>query len=80
MAFMFMQDHKVKSENLRGCCHPLQLLFVLTRFPGMPVELTIAAIRKVVDVAMEVNKRRGSQQIKFIDIGGGYEYTLLLQC
>lgn len=36
-----------------------------------------AGVRKIVDVALEVNKRRGSQQIKFIDVGGGYFFFFI---
>jgi len=38
---------------------------------GVPLDLASQGIRAVVDVALEINKRRGSQQIQFIDIGGG---------
>jgi diaminopimelate decarboxylase len=39
---------------------------------GCPIDLTLKGIRKIVDIVLEINKRRGSQQIKFIDIGGGF--------
>jgi len=38
---------------------------------GCPLELMLNGIRRTVDLALEVNKQRGSQQIQFIDIGGG---------
>jgi len=39
---------------------------------GIPMDLALKGIRRVIDVVVEVNKRRGSQQIKFVDIGGGF--------
>jgi predicted transcriptional regulator len=33
--------------------------------------MSIQGIRRVVDTVIEINKNRGSQQIQFIDIGGG---------
>jgi len=38
---------------------------------GCPLDLMLKGLRKIVDIALEINKRRGSQQITFIDIGGG---------
>jgi diaminopimelate decarboxylase len=36
------------------------------------MDLTLRGIKRIVDIVLEINKRRGSQQIKFIDIGGGF--------
>jgi len=39
---------------------------------GMPLDLILRGIRLIVDLVVEINRRRGSQQIYFIDIGGGF--------
>jgi len=38
---------------------------------GCPLDLMLSGIRRIVDIALEINERRGSQQITYIDIGGG---------
>jgi diaminopimelate decarboxylase len=38
---------------------------------GIKLEMMIAGIRKVVDLAEEINANSGEQQVKVIDIGGG---------
>jgi len=38
---------------------------------GCPLDLMIHGIRKVVDLALEINRSLGRQQIQVIDIGGG---------
>eukprot|EP01114_Cavostelium_apophysatum_P021025 TRINITY_DN7214_c0_g1_i2.p1 TRINITY_DN7214_c0_g1~~TRINITY_DN7214_c0_g1_i2.p1 ORF type:complete len:447 (-),score=110.25 TRINITY_DN7214_c0_g1_i2:57-1373(-) len=38
---------------------------------GCPLDLMLKGIRAVLDIAVEIDKQAGFQQIKFIDIGGG---------
>ena len=39
---------------------------------GCPLDLIAQGIRKVVDIALKMSRERPNQ-IKFIDIGGGYD-------
>jgi len=38
---------------------------------GIPIDMNIDGIRKIVDIVNQINENAGKQQITFIDIGGG---------
>lgn len=40
-------------------------------FLGIPIEMNLSGIRKIMDIVNQINEHAGTQQIKYVDIGGG---------
>ena len=66
-----IEDYDTEIHEAMAACPWLQMIHCHVGSQGCDFSLMTNGIRRIVDLAVAINKRAGRQQIKAIDIGGG---------